>query len=469
MKPPVLTIVSLLTFLSLSGVGFAQNPPRPNIVIFLADDMGWEQVGFNGGKEVPTPHIDRIAREGVKLTQFYVQPVCTPTRGCLLTGRYAWKNGTEVRPTVWSKHGMLRDERTLGEALRAAGYTTWMVGKWHLGEWQSDHLPLARGFDHHYGHYSALIDSFTHTRQGILDWHRNGKPVIEEGYSTFLFAKEASRLIAEHDAKQPFFLYVPFNAVHGPHQAPEEYVTKYKHLGNLGKQRGQLECMDIAIGQVMKAIENKGIDRETLVIFTNDNGGTRITSNGLYRGFKSHYHEGGIRVPAAMRWPGKIPAGTSTDEMLHIVDLFPTLCRLAGAKIDEGLPLDGRDAWLTIAQGGPSARQEIVHSLQVIRRRQWKLIEEGARYYGWRHQPLQLCNIREDPYEKHNLAEERPETVVELRERLAHHRQFAREGEPLERIPGFPPAVYGEAENTRHGEQIRKELRTVGIEDRNQP
>ena len=138
--PRFAALALFLQFGLASGV--AQEPPRPNIVVLLSDDMGWKQVGFNGGEEVSTPHIDSIARDGLKLTQFYVQPVCTPTRGCLMTGRYAWKNGTEVRPTATSQHGMLRDERTLAEALREAG-ATWMVGKWHLGEWQSIHLPLA--------------------------------------------------------------------------------------------------------------------------------------------------------------------------------------------------------------------------------------------------------------------------------------------------------------------------------------
>ena len=251
----------------------AGKAPRPNIVVFLSDDMGWDQVGFNGGKEVPTPNIDAIAREGVRLTQFYVQPVCTPSRSCLLTGRYAWKTGTERRPSALSSQGMLRDERTVAEALREAGYATWITGKWHLGEWRTAHLPLARGFDHHYGFYGALIGSFTHTREGILDWHRNGRPVIEEGYSTFLLAEEAARLIMRHDGSRPFFLYLPFNAVHSPNQAPEEYLKKYEHLGRTGPQRAQLECMDIAAGRVMKALRDKGIDRDTLVLFANDNGG----------------------------------------------------------------------------------------------------------------------------------------------------------------------------------------------------
>ena len=443
-----------LALASLHG----QTAPRPNIVVFLSDDMGWEQVGFNGGEEVPTPNIDRIAREGVKLTQFYVQPVCSPTRACLLTGRYAWKNGMEVRPTAESRHGMLLDERTIAEALREAGYQTWMVGKWHLGEWQRPHLPLQRGFDHHYGHYSALIDSFTHMRGPVLDWHRNGRPVIEEGYSTFLLADEASRLVQRHDGGRPFFLYLPFNAVHGPHQAPDEFLEKYAHRGRAGPQRAQLECMDIAIGRVIEALERKGLLDATLVMFTNDNGGIRITSNGPYRGFKAHYHEGGVRVPAAMRWPGRIPAGSASDEMLHAVDLFPTLARLAGAKTDSGLPLDGLDAWDAIANGAASPRDEIVHSLEVIRVADWKLIEEGASYYGWRDQPLQLFNIRDDPYEETNLAGSRPDKVAELRERLARHRLLAREPEMLEQIPNYPPAVYGEVEERVFGERVRMRI-----------
>ena len=299
----------------------------------------------NGGKEVPTPNIDRIAVEGVKLTQFYVQPVCSPTRACLLTGRYAWKNGMEVRPTAESRHGMLLDERTIAEALREVGYHTWMVGKWHLGEWQRPHLPLQRGFDHHYGHYSALIDSFTHMRGPVLDWHRNGRPVVEEGYSTFLLAGEAEQLIDRYDGSSPFFLYLPFNAVHGPHQAPEEYLAKYAHLGRRGPQRAQLECMDQAVGRVLRALEPQGLAGfhagDVHEMTTAGHGLPRTVHTGA---FKSHYHEGGVRVPAAMRWPDQIPAGSASSEMLHIIDLFPTFAGLAGARSDSGLPLDGRDA-----------------------------------------------------------------------------------------------------------------------------
>jgi len=452
--------------LLLTSISLAQSTPQPNIVVFLSDDMGYAQPGFTGGTEVPTPHIDSIARDGLQFTQFYVQPVCTPTRGALMTGRYPWKNGTEVRPTATSRHGMLRDERTIAEALREAGYATWMAGKWHLGEWQSPHLPNARGFDHHYGHYSALIDSFTHTRHGVLDWHRNGVPVIEEGYSTFLLAREAERLIENRSRDKPFFLYLPFNAVHGPHQAPEAIVARYRHLGNKAAQRAQLEAMDTAVGTVLAALEREGLTDNTLVMFTNDNGGTPNTSNGIYRGFKSAYHEGGVRVPAALRWPGRLPAGKKSDALLHVTDLFPTLCRLAGADADAGLPLDGHDVWETLADGKPSPRTEVAYSLQTIRQDEWKLIEEGAEYYNWPRQPLQLYNIPADPSEERNLAAENPAVVERLRRRLAELREQAREGEPVEPIPSYPPAVYGEREERVFGEQVSRSLDALGVKGR---
>ena len=315
----------------------------PNIVVFLSDDMGWGQPGFNGGTEVTTPSMDRIANEGVKLTQFYVQPVCSATRGSLLTGRYPWKNGTEARVGLRESTGMLTDERTIAEALRDAGYATWIVGKWHLGQWQQKHLPLQRGFDHHYGHYSGEIHSFSHHRgrkhRGILDWHRNERPVVETGYSTFLLADEAIALIERHDGSSPFFLYLPFNAVHNPNQAPDEYLERYEDLDD-HEQRAQLKAMDDAIGQVLAALERKGVLDDTLIMFLNDNGGSASAGwNEPYRGKKSGFLEGGIRMPAVMRWPDEIAAGSESDALLHVVDLFPTFAGLAGADASAGLAL----------------------------------------------------------------------------------------------------------------------------------
>ncbi|MYF12626.1 MAG: sulfatase-like hydrolase/transferase [Gammaproteobacteria bacterium] len=439
----------------------------PNIVLFLSDDMGWGQPGFNGGDEVETPSIDRIAGEGVSLTQFYVAPVCTATRGALLTGRYSWKNGTGVRFNGRTSMGMRLDERTMAEALRDAGYATWLVGKWHLGQWQREHLPLQRGFDHHYGLYGAEIDSFSHhrgrDRDLALDWHRNGRPVVEAGYSTLLLAEEAVQLIDRHDPAGPFFLYLPFNAVHNPNDAPQEYIDRYSHLDN-PKQRAQLAVMDLAIGQVMDALEAKGVLDDTLVMFLNDNGGTSTAGwNAPYRGKKSEYHEGGIRVPAVLRWPGRVAAGSESAALLHAVDLLPTFAGLAGADAGAGLALDGVDAWAAIAEGGASPRDEVVHSLDVIRKGDWKFIEEGIDYYGWTTDAPELYDIATDPYEQTNLASSETAKVAELRARLADHALSARDAEASDDIPDYPPTVYGEEEEAAFAAKVETAVRELRL------
>ena len=440
-----------------TGEGADGADTRPNIVVFLSDDMGWGQPGFNGGTEVATPNIDRIAEEGVKLTQFYVQPVCSATRAALLTGRYPWKNGMEIRTSIRAANGMLLDERTIAEALRDADYAPWIVGKWHLGQWRDEHLPLQRGFDHHYGFYSARVDSFTLRRHVILDWHRNGRPVVENGYATFLLVDEAVQLINRHDGSHPFFLYVAFGAVHLPHVAPAEYIEKYSHLSNR-RQLAMLDAMDVAMGRVIAALEAKDALDDTLLVFLNDNGANG-EGNMPYRGSKGSYYEGGILSPAALRWPGRIPAGSESDALLHVVDLFPTLAGLAGAEPDADLPLDGLDAWEAIAEGAESPRTEVVHSLDVIRMGDWKLLEEDATYYTWSTDTLQLYNIREDPYEQTNLAATETAKVAELRERLAYHRPFEREAETYEEIPGFPPVIYGKTEQEAFGTHLKIALR----------
>jgi arylsulfatase A-like enzyme len=440
-------LLPLLACATLCLLAFAANrlgaATRPNIVIFLSDDMGWGQLGYQGGKAIATPHIDRIAREGVQLTQFYVQSVCSPTRAALLTGRYPFRNGMEERTHGNDVGGMLADERTLAQALRDAGYFTAILGKWHLGLWHKQHLPLQRGFEHQYGFYGAVIDSFTRLRGGTYDWHRNERPLLEPGYSTFLIADEFVRVLEKHDRARPFFYYVPFNAVHGPHRAPPEFVQK--HQGNT--QHAMLECMDIAIGRMLAALEKKGVLDETLVIFFNDNGGPGRQSNAPYRGTKTETYEGGVRVACAMRWPGKIKAGSKTDEMLHVVDFYPTLVHLGGGSLQQPLPLDGRDAWPTIAEGKPTPHSEIVLSLPgleesetgtpAIRVGDFKLVGD------------ELYNIRRDPYETDDLAAAQPQKVRELKARLTALSSERRTPEKHDRITDGPLLLYGEEENKR--------------------
>lgn len=428
--------------LGLSFPGFAAEPrSRPNIVIFLSDDMGWAQLGLNGGKEIPTPNIDRLAREGAKLTQFYVQSVCSPTRAALLTGRYPFRNGMEERSHANDTAGMLTDERTLAQALRGQGYRTALFGKWHLGLWQKKHLPMQRGFDHQYGFYGALLDSFTHLRGGTYDWHRNEQPLNEPGYSTFLIADEFARVLNAHDRTHPFFYYVAFNAVHGPHGAPQEYVEK--HRGNV--QHAMLECMDVAVGRMLAALEKKGVLDNTLVVYFNDNGGPRRFSNAPYRGFKGDTYEGGVRVPCVMRWPGKIKAGTVVNEMLHVVDLYPTMVKLAGGSVEQTLALDGRDAWPTIAQGRATPHSELVLSVPgfegsetgtpAIRVGDFKLVGD------------ELYHIPGDPSETTDLAIQHPDKVRAMKARLAQLAKERRTPEAHDRITDGKLLLYGEEEN----------------------
>ncbi|MCX6907760.1 MAG: arylsulfatase [Verrucomicrobia bacterium] len=265
----------------------AETPTKPNILFILADDLGRTDVGFMGCKEIRTPHLDKLAAAGAVLDAHYVQPVCSPTRAALMTGRYATHTGvyTIVRPhAAW---GLPLEERTLAQALREAGYETAITGKWHLGEFEETYRPTGRGFDHQYGFWFGMIDYFKHTRDTTLDWHRDDQPCNDEGYSTHLIAKEACRRIREKQPDKPLFLYLPFNAVHGPFQVPDSYLAPYDKLtGTRRTYAGMCSAMDEAVGQVVAALEEKGLKQNTLIVFSSDNGGPspgRITTNGSLR------------------------------------------------------------------------------------------------------------------------------------------------------------------------------------------
>jgi arylsulfatase A-like enzyme len=418
------TLAALL--LMSSGVLHAADnpPPKPNIVYILADDMGYADAGFNGGKEIKTPNIDKLARDGAILKSFYVQPVCSPTRAALMTGRYAVRTGvyTVVRPHApW---GLKLDERTLAQALRDAGYETAITGKWHLGEFEPAYRPTRRGFDHQYGLWFGMIDYFTHRRDGQLDWHRDDQPCKDEGYSTNLLAKEACRVIREKDPAKPLFLYLPFNAVHSPFQVPAIYCQPYANLkGDRRNYAGMLAAMDEAIGQVLTALDEKKMRDNTLIIFSSDNGGPapgKVTSNGPLRAGKGTLYEGGIRVCACVNWPGHIPAGKVINEPLHAVDWYPTLVKLAGAPPDQKLPLDGLDIWPVLTQGAKSPHDALLlcgmrAGQAAIRRGDWKLLVGAGDKSGG---PAALYNLASDIGEQTNLAADKPDMVKELQGKL---------------------------------------------------
>ncbi len=434
---------------------------RPHIVLMLADDLGWGDVGYNGSR-ITTPNIDKLAEHGVRLTQFYAQPVCSPTRGALLTGRYPMRLGLQcgvVRP--WAQYGLPLDERTLPQALSQVGYRTAIVGKWHLGHCAPDYLPTRRGFQHQYGHYNGALDYFTHIRDGGHDWHLDDKPNYDKGYSTNLIGRRAVRVIAQHDKTEPLFLYVPFNAPHMPLQAPQEYIDRYAHIKHQRRRTfaAMVTCMDDAVGAIMAALVEYGFPaNKTLIFFCSDNGGIRqLGSNGNLRAGKGTLYEGGVRVPAVAVWRNKIRPGTVVDQPLHIVDLFPTLLRLAGAKSAQPKPLDGKDAWPTIADGQPSPHEFILHNVTpfhgAIRVGDWKLIHNGhvhavatkkSATESW-----ELFHIREDPSEKRDLSQMRPDVVQRLKKRLAQLQREAAEPNIAPNRPpdGFQsPKVWGSAE-----------------------
>jgi arylsulfatase A-like enzyme len=484
-----LLILMSLSALSGTAVSAAPTtaPARPNVVIIVADDMGFADVGFNGCTDIKTPNLDRLAASGVRLDQFYVQPVCSPTRAALMTGRYPMRHGLQVgvvRP--WAQYGLPLEERTLAQALKDAGYETAITGKWHLGHFQPEYLPTRRGFDHQYGHYNGQIEYFEHTREGGFDWHRNDKVNRDEGYSTHLIAAEAVKRIAKRDAKKPLFLYVPFNAVHGPHQVPEKYKAPY---GALKEPRrtyaGMMAAMDEAIGQILDALAANKMRENTLVLFTSDNGGAApgsVTNNGPLRGGKGGLNEGGVRVAACAAWPGAIPAGGTVTQPLHAVDVYPTVLKLAGADAKQKLPVDGMDAWATISAGAAMPRRAILLNATpangAIRSGDWKLIiddragvtgagadeaeGENAKSGSARRQARQfatatadgigasatmkLFNLAQDPGEDKDVAAEHPEKVKELR---AAYDQLAAQAVPPKGGAPRPadfkaPAVWGE-------------------------
>lgn len=455
-----MTRVFLSAALALLTTSTAIAAEKPNVVILLVDDLGREDCGFMGGKEIKTPHIDKLAAAGARLDAFYAQPVCSPTRAALMTGRYPMRHGLQVgvvRP--WAQYGLPLDERTLPQALREAGYATAIVGKWHLGHFQPAYLPLQRGFDHQYGHYNGALDYFTHMRDGGFDWHRDDQVCRDEGYSTHLIARDAARFVAENAGKRPFFLYVPFNGVHAPHQVPDEYTAPYTNLKGVRRTyAGMLAAVDEAVGSIVAAVENAGVRKNTLFLFASDNGGPqpgKVTDNGKYRAGKGTLYEGGVRVAACAAWDGHIAPGSVVNEPMHMVDVYPTLLKLAGATSSQRSPLDGKDIWPCLTEGKPSPHDAILlnttPSSGAVRKGDWKLVAirgpENADDPTPRKNArasLELFNLKTDPYEKTNLADREPERLKDLQQVLA---DFAREAVPPRARPmprGFKaPRVWG--------------------------
>ncbi|MBL9118277.1 MAG: arylsulfatase [Verrucomicrobiaceae bacterium] len=423
---------ALLTLFCFSLISFVPAVEKPDIVLFLIDDMGREDCGFMGGKDIKTPAIDKLASAGATLDAFYVMHVCSPTRTCFMTGRHPLRTGLHVgvvRP--WAKYGLPLEERLLPQALKEVGYSTSICGKWHLGSFDKAYWPDSRGFDHTYGHLFGAIDYFKHDRDGQMDWYRNGQPLAEEGYSTQLIAKEAVSVIEKQPQDKPLFLYLPFNGVHAPHQVPDSYTAPYSHLKGVRKTyAGMLAAVDEAIGHVTTALEKTGRAKNTLYIFSSDNGGPSpgtVTDNGKYRAGKGSYYEGGTRVAAFATWEGHIKPGTTITEPLHAVDWYPTLLKLTGASLEQKTALDGRDILPVLTDAAPSPHDHLIINASpnggALRKGDWKIVVTGTQNKAKTKKKkaakaspgVELFNLKNDPYEANNLASANPEKVTELR------------------------------------------------------
>lgn len=392
----------------------------PNVVLIVADDLGYADLSCQGSKQVKTPSIDWLANEGVRFTNGYVTcPVCAPTRAGMLTGRYQQRFGFETNngPEVIAvpQYGVPRSERMMPEMLKAAGYKTGMVGKWHLG-FKPELTPPQRGFDFFFGFHSGYHGYFP---DNPAPWSgpimRNDQPVEEKEYLTDAFAREAVNFIKEN-ANQPFFLYLPFNAVHAPLQAPSEFEKQFADVQNPKRRTmlAMITAMDNAVGKVLQTIHDEFIFDGTIVIFLSDNGGAqglKESSNDPLRGHKGQVFEGGIRVPMIIQWWGHIPQGKVYDLPVNSLDILPTV--LAAAGIEAPGNLDGVNLLPYIRGEKSSAPHEELYwrfydgpKRRAIRRGDMKLLSEGG--------PWQLYNLANDIGEKNDLATSSPDTVKSM-------------------------------------------------------
>ena len=422
---------------------------QPNILVILTDDQGWGDVTAYGAKDLRTPATDALVNDGMRFDNFYANcPVCSPTRAALLTGRFQELVGVPgvIRTHAASNWGYLaHDAVLLPVVLKKAGYHTSLIGKWHLGL-EEPNTPNGRGFDLFRGMLCDMMDNYwTHTRHGRNYMRHNRKEIKPEGHATDLFSDWAVEYIRDraataksNDKPQPWFCYLAYNAPHFPVQPPKEWLAKVKEREKdidltHAKLVAFIEHMDAGIGRVIAALKETGQYDNTMIVFTSDNGGHAGSKAnvGPYRGFKQDMYDGGLRVPACFVWRGKIKAGSRSDLRGVTFDIFPTVCEIAGAKIDHKIDaasilpallgkeqkLD-RDLFFCRREGGTRYQGQDYYA---IIRGDWKLMQNTP------FEPYQLFNLKDDPYEKTNLAQQNRRKFNEMSDGLRKHLQRAGE------------------------------------------
>ena len=414
------------TFLQTTTAALAApTPRRPNIIVILADDLGFGDVGFTGCKDIATPYIDRIAKAGVRFSNACVShPFCSPTRAGLMTGRYQHRFGHENNP-IYDPHndiaGLPLREITLANVLADVGYATGQIGKWHLGAAPQFH-PLKRGFKEQFGFLGGGHDYLKaetdnpNAREYLIPIERDGKPVVETEYLTDAFSREAAAFVRRHD-KDPFFLYLAYNAPHTPLQAPKAYLDRVANIEDPTRRSyaAMITAMDDGIGRLLATIEVLKLENDTIIFFLSDNGGpTQVThaDNKPYRGAKGQVYEGGIHVPFVMKWKGHLPEGETYGNPIISLDIFPTAAAIAGAQIPKDRPIDGVNLLphLTGKAAAPPHDKLFWRTgggeAFAVRQGNWKLVKIGKR--------TELYDLEADIAESKDTASAKPEVVSRL-------------------------------------------------------
>ncbi len=455
-----LALVSGILLLGSSTFAYQSTELLPNILIIVADDLGWGDVGYHN-PEILTPNIDKLANEGIILNRFYVAPMCSPTRAGLMTGRFPDRYGLRLivnRP--WFDYGLDTNEEILPEILACAGYKNrGIVGKWHLGHSQIKYYPLRRGFTHFYGHLNGAIDYFDHTRDGVLDWHEGYETSYDSGYTTDLITNKAIEYIRQFKGSSPFLLYVAFNAPHTPLQAQEEYLLQYGYDNNLpsfqkGNGKGNTKRqtfsamvtnMDAGIGEILKNLKELNIEKNTFVLFMSDNGGQLDLGgyNGDLRGGKLTEWEGGVRVPAIIKWPDELSGGWETDQITGYVDLLPTIIDILGRMGKTKNKLDGISILPVLKGEKEKITRNFYLGCGAIVNEDWKLIKQDAAR-GLSRMVIdedKLFNIANEPNEKRSIKIQHPEVYKELLEIIAPYQAIKPSITPPRDIkpPDFEP------------------------------
>ncbi|KAK2170977.1 hypothetical protein NP493_1118g00005 [Ridgeia piscesae] len=468
MFPTLRTWWSFLTMLSSNKAGPAVDvtpmPPAhrpPNVLLIVADDLGWNDVGWHNPK-MKTPTLNRLAEEGVTLNYSYVHPVCTPSRAAILTGYYPFKTGLQHGALRKDKpYGLPLSYRLLPERLRDLGYSTHMIGKWHLGFCRWQYTPTYRGFDSFLGFYTGAQDYYKHKTFGLRGYDFRYNTTIHKKrrskYSTFAFARRAIDVVKAHDTEKPLFLYLSFQAVHLPFQVPQRFEDMYKHVKQKKRRiySGMVTAMDRAIGKIYSALVRRKMIKNTLLVFISDNGGAANRGGGNnwpLRGGKSTLWEGGTRVPTFV-WGRMLRKKSYTNNALvHAVDWLPTILAAAGAKPESFMTMDGINQWRTISRRAPPRRKEFIYGMNeisgraAIRMGKYKLMVGKPGRYGGHYRPRQrrrkkagrglntnasrrhlnitkLFNIEDDPTERTNIAKMYPKIVTRMKARLAYYRR----------------------------------------------